>query len=188
MQVYLNPAGGASNILPVVFSSPTLHEAHSNSAHFGEFIHGLETMVHRLCQQLSKLLVVENFQATPTGDLADSSGMKAMMVVAVPTLHEDAAVAEAFGIHLSANVVQVDPFPNVSPGVLNSGVPVHVGEQSKAEAVLIVGRIGETVNQHTCGGRVERFAHAVVELIVHNRAPVFRFLVSNSLNVSSVDF
>lgn len=82
-----------------------LHEAHSNSAHFGEFIHCLETMVHRLCQQLSKLLVVENFQATPTGDLADSSGMKAMMVVAVPTLHEDAAVAEAFGIHLSANVV-----------------------------------------------------------------------------------
>lgn len=74
-------------------------------------------------------------------------------------------------------------FPNVSPGVLNSGVPVHVGEQPKAEAVLIVGRIGETVNQHTCGGRVERFAHAVVELIVHNRAPVFRFLVSNSLNV-----
>lgn len=87
-----------------------LHEAHSNSAHFGEFIHCLETMVHRLCQQLSKLLVVENLQAAPTGDLADSGGMEAMVVVAVPTLHEDAAVAEAFGIHFSANVVQVDPY------------------------------------------------------------------------------
>lgn len=74
-------------------------------------------------------------------------------------------------------------FPNVSPGVLNSGVPVNVGEQPKAEAVLIVGRIGETVNQHTCGGRVEGFAHTVVELIVHNRAPVLWFLISNSLNV-----
>lgn len=74
-------------------------------------------------------------------------------------------------------------FPDVSPGVLNGGVPVNVGEQPKAEAVLIVGRIGETVNQHTCGGRVERFAHAVVELIVHNRAPVFWFFISNSLNV-----
>lgn len=50
MQVYFNPAGGASNILPVVFRSPALHEAHSNSAHFGEFIHCLEPMVHRLRQ------------------------------------------------------------------------------------------------------------------------------------------
>jgi hypothetical protein len=27
-----------------------LHEAHPNSAHFGEFIHGLEPVVHRLRQ------------------------------------------------------------------------------------------------------------------------------------------
>lgn len=85
-----------------------LHEAHSNSAHFGEFVHCLETMVHRLCQELSKLLVVENFQAAPAGDLADSSGVEAVMVVAIPTLHEDAAVAEAFGVHLSSNVIEVD--------------------------------------------------------------------------------
>lgn len=103
-----------------------LHEAHSNSAHFGEFIHCLETMVHRLCQQLSKLLVVENFQATPTGDLADSRGMKTMMVVAVPTLHEDAAVAEAFGIHLSANVVQVDPCDRTRR-VSRGNVALHTG-------------------------------------------------------------
>lgn len=65
-------------------------------------------MVHRLCQYLSKLLVVENFHATPTGDLADSGGMKPMMVVAVPTLHKDAAVTQAFDIHFSSNIVQVD--------------------------------------------------------------------------------
>lgn len=34
--------------------------------------------------------------------------MKAVVVVAVPALHEDAAVTEAFRIHLSSNVVKVD--------------------------------------------------------------------------------
>ena len=82
-----------------------LHETHSNSAHFGEFIHDLKTMVHRLCQYLSKLLVVENFQA---GDLADSGGMKPINVVSVPTLHKDAAVTQALSIHFSSNIVQVD--------------------------------------------------------------------------------
>lgn len=185
MQMYLNPAGGASNILPVVLGAPALHEAHSNSAHFGEFVHGLKAMVHGLRQQLSKLLIVENFQAAPAGDLADSGRMEAVMVVAVPALHKDAAVAQALGIHFSSNVVQVDAFSDMSPGVFYCGVPVNVGEQPEAEAVLIVGRIGETVHQHTCGGGVERFAHAVVELIVHNRAPVFWFLIGNGLNVSA---
>lgn len=85
-----------------------LHEAHSNGAHFGEFIHRLEPVVHRLCQELGKLLVVEDFQAAPAGDLADSSRMEAMVVVAVPTLHEDAAVTEAFCIYLSSHVIKVD--------------------------------------------------------------------------------
>lgn len=74
-------------------------------------------------------------------------------------------------------------FSNMPPGVFNGGVPVNVGEQPEAEAVLIVGRIGETIHQDAGGGGVERFAHAVVELIVHNRAPVFWFLVSNSLHI-----
>lgn len=69
------------------------------------------------------------------------------------------------------------------PGVFNSGIPIDIGEQPKAETVLIVGRVGETVHQHTCGGGVERFAHAVIELIVDNRAPVFWFLISNCLNI-----
>lgn len=132
-------------------------------------------------------MVVEDFQAAPAGDLADRGGVEAMVVVAVPTLHEDAAVTEALCIHLSSDVIKVDSFPDVSPGVFNSGVPVNIGEQPKAESVLIVGRIGETIHQHAGGGGVERFAHTVVELIVHNRAPVFWFLVSNCLNISSVD-
>lgn len=69
------------------------------------------------------------------------------------------------------------------PSVFNSGIPIDVGEQPKAETVLVVGRIGEAIHQHARGGGVERFAHAVVELIVDNRAPVFRLLVSNRLDI-----
>lgn len=74
-------------------------------------------------------------------------------------------------------------FSNVPPGIFDSGIPVNVGKQPEAETVLIVGRIGETIHQHTCGGGVERFTHTVVELIVDNRAPVFGFLISNRLNI-----
>lgn len=69
------------------------------------------------------------------------------------------------------------------PGVFNSGIPVNIGEQPKAETVLIVGRIGETIHQHTRGGGMECLAHTVVELIVDNRAPVFWFLIGNYLNI-----
>lgn len=188
MQVDLNPAGGASNILAVVFCSPTLHKAHAYSTHFRELVDGLEAMVHGLCQQLSKLLVIKNFQTAPAWDLAHSSGMKSVMVVAVPALHKDATVAEALGIHLPSNIVKVDSFSNVPPRVFNSGIPINVGEQPKAETVLIVGRVGETVHQHTGGGGMERFSHAVIELIIDNRAPVFWLLIRNCLNISSVDF
>ena len=74
-------------------------------------------------------------------------------------------------------------FPDVPPGVFDGGIPVNIGEQPEAEAVLVVGRIGETIHQHTRGGGVERFAHTIVELVVDNRAPVFRFLISNCLNI-----
>lgn len=187
VQVYLNPAGGAGNILAMVFCSPALDEAHAYGTHFRQLVDRLEAMVHRLCQQLSKFLVIKNFQATPARDLAHSGGVKSVMVVAVPTLHKDAAVTEALGVHLPSDVVKVDSFSNMPPGVFNSGIPVNIGEQPKAETVLIVGRISETIHQHTRGGGMECLTHTVVELIVDNRAPVFWFLISNYMNISSVD-
>lgn len=66
-------------------------------------------MVDRLSQELRKFLIVENFEAAAAGNLADSGRMKAMMEVAVPALHKYAAVTEALGVHLTANVVQVNP-------------------------------------------------------------------------------
>lgn len=40
-------------------------------------------------------------------------------------------------------------FADVSAGVLDCRVAVDVGQQAEAEAVLVVGRVGEAVHQHT---------------------------------------
>lgn len=64
-------------------------------------------MVNRLGQKLSKLLVVENLEATSTGDLADSGGVEAVMVITVTALDKDAGVTEALCVHLSSHIVQV---------------------------------------------------------------------------------
>lgn len=53
-------------------------------------------------------------------------------------------------------------------GVLDGGVTVDVGEQAQAEAVLVVGRVGEAIHKHTGGGGMVGLSHAVVQLIVHN--------------------
>lgn len=45
--------------LPVL-GSPALHKAHADGAHPGELVHSLEALVYWLCEQRSKLLVVED--------------------------------------------------------------------------------------------------------------------------------
>lgn len=138
MQMHLDPAGGAGDILSVVLSSPALDEAHPNGAHLSELIDGLKAVVDRLSQELSKLLVVENLEATSAGDLADSGGMEAVVVITVTALDKNAGVTEALGVHLPSHVVQMHSFANVSASVLDCRVAVDVGQQSKAEAVLVV--------------------------------------------------
>lgn len=64
-------------------------------------------MVDRLSQKLSKLLVVENLETTSTGDLTNSSGVKAMVVITVPTLDKDTGVTEALCIDFPSYIVQV---------------------------------------------------------------------------------
>lgn len=64
-------------------------------------------MVDWLRQKLSKLLVVENLEATSTGDLADSSGVEAVVVITVTALDKNAGVTEALCVHLPSYIVQV---------------------------------------------------------------------------------
>ncbi len=65
-------------------------------------------MVDRLSEQLSEFLVVEDLEAAAAGDLADSCGVEAMMVVAVSTLDKNAGVTQTLCIHFSSNIIQVD--------------------------------------------------------------------------------
>ena len=175
-------------------------------------------MVDRLGQQLGELLVVEDLEAAAAGDLAHGGGVEAVVVVAVAALDEDAGVAEALGVHLSPDVVQVHTwsgaqgeatasttaahprgrrctrrvygagatFADVPAGVLDGGVAVDVGQQAEAEAVLVVRGVGEAVHQHAGGGGVVGLAHAVVELVVDDGAPVAGLLVLHRLYVWGV--
>lgn len=68
-------------------------------------------------------------------------------------------------------------------GVLDGGIAVDVGQQSEAEAVLVVGRVGEAVHQHAGRRGVVGLADAVVELVVDDGAPVARLFVLYRLHV-----
>lgn len=126
MQVNLDPAGCAGHILTVVLCSPALHKAHTDGTHLGELIDSLEAVVDGLGQKLGKLLVVENLQAAFAGDLTHGRRMEAMVIITITALDEDTAVAQTFCVHLPAHVIEMDTFPDVPPGVLNSGVAVDV--------------------------------------------------------------
>lgn len=64
-------------------------------------------MVHGLGEQLGEELVVEDLEAAAAGDLADRGGVKAVLIVAVPALNKDTAVAHTLGVHLAPDVVQM---------------------------------------------------------------------------------
>lgn len=61
-----------------------------------------------------------------------------MVVVAVSTLHKNTAVAEAFSVHFSTNIIEMNTFSNVPPCILNGGIPVNIGEQPQAKSVFVV--------------------------------------------------
>lgn len=134
----LNPAGGASDILAMIFCTPTLYKTHANGAHLSKLIDGFKAVVHRLGQKLSKLLVVKDLQAAATGDLANRRRVEAVVIVAVSTLHKDAAVTKALGIHFTSNIVKMDSFADMPPSVLNGGVAVNIGQEPKAKPVPVV--------------------------------------------------
>ena len=58
----LDPARSGRDRLAAVLGSPALDEAHPDRAHPRELVDRFEALVHRLGQQRSELLVVEDFQ------------------------------------------------------------------------------------------------------------------------------
>jgi len=74
-------------------------------------------------------------------------------------------------------------FANVAAGVFNGGVAIDVREQAQAEAVLVVGWVGESINQNAGGGSVVSLSHTIIQLIVHNRAPMTGLFILHWLHI-----
>lgn len=87
--------------------------------------------------------------------------MPAVTLIAIRTLHEDTRVGQTLGEYFAADVVQPDALADVSPGLLDHRIAIHVGQQAEAEA-LRVARIGKTVHGYARLRRVERLAHSRV--------------------------
>lgn len=125
MEMDLYPAWCAGDVLSMVLRPPALHKAHSNGAHLGQSVNSLETLVHTLCQQLGKVLIVEYFEGAAGGYLADRGWVEMMGKVAVSTLYKQRPLTEALGKHLTAHVEQMNPSPDVLTYILNGGVTIH---------------------------------------------------------------
>jgi len=87
--MYLNPTWSGGDLLASVLLSPSLDEAHSDSAHLGQLVDRLEASIDRLGQQSGELLVVEYLQVATRRDLANSGWMPSITLVAVWRLNKN---------------------------------------------------------------------------------------------------
>jgi len=72
--------------------------------------------------------------------------------------------------------------PDMSAGVLNCRVPVHIREQSKAESVVVVvWWVGETVYYDTVVLGVVHLPHPAIEFVVSDRRPKGWLLILHRL-------
>lgn len=92
---------------------------------------------------------------------ANGGRMPTITLIAVWTLHEDTRVGQTLGEHLTADIVQSDTFADVSPGLLDHRVAIHIGQQAEAEALRVTW-ISKTIHGYTRLRRVKRFAHSRV--------------------------
>lgn len=166
VQMNLNPAGRRCDILPMILSAPALHEAHPNRAHLRELIHSFEAMVHRLRQQLSEFLIVEDLQRAAGRNLTHGARMKAMMVIAVARLYENRRVAETLRIHLAAHIVEMHALADVPARILDRAVAIHIAQLAETEACRVVRWIRKAVDNHRCRCAVKDLAHATIQLVV----------------------
>jgi len=72
--------------------------------------------------------------------------------------------------------------PDMSPRVLNCGVPVHIREQTKAESVVVVvWWVGEAVHYDAVVLSMVHLAHPTVQLVVSDRRPKGWLLILHRL-------
>ncbi len=74
-------------------------------------------------------------------------------------------------------------FSDVASSVLNGRVAIDIRQQTKAETVTVIGGVGKAVHQYAGWGGLESLSHTIIQLIVHNGAPVFGFRICHRLNI-----
>lgn len=113
-------------------------------------------------------------------NLADGGRVPAISLVAIRTLHKDTRVAETFGKHFPAYVVQSNALSDVSPRLLHHLISVDVREKPQAEPFRIRG-IREPVHSYRRLRRVKSLSDTCIQLVVADRAPESRFMVHHRL-------
>jgi hypothetical protein len=160
----------------MVLGSPALGETDADQTVIGELVNRFVAEVDGLSEQIGKVVIVEDLDGVTGQYLEDGVVVEVVRHVAVATLHKDRTVGQALGVHLSAHVVQMHSFADVSSCVLDGRVAVHVAQQSETEAVRIVGRIGESVDDDAAALSVKRLADTDAELVIRHGTPMFRLL------------
>lgn len=164
--MYFDPTRCTCDVLAVVFSSPAFNKAHTNCAHFCELVDSFKALIHTLCQELGKFLVVEDFQAASRGNLAHCGRMKTVRVIAIATLDKNSTITQALSKNLSSNVKQVHSFSNVASDILNGGVSVDIGEQAQTKPVSIHAWVCISIHYHVRAGGMKSFTNSLVQFIV----------------------
>jgi hypothetical protein len=127
--------------------------------------------VGHLGQNLRKFLVVEEVEIATLRNLAHSGRMPALANVAVLRLHENTPLTQILYVHLSCNVGQPDPLPNVPAGLLDHVIAADIGEKAKTEAVVISG-IRSTINGEDATRAIKLLPHVISHLVVADLTPV----------------
>ena len=89
IEMDLHPARCRGNVLAMILSAPTFHEAEAHCAHLGELEDSLIAALHGVGELACKVPVVEDTETASWRYLAHCRQMKTVMLVAVATLNED---------------------------------------------------------------------------------------------------
>ena len=153
MEVHLDPARSACNVLAIVLCPPAFHKTNSNGAHLCKLKDGFKSLINTLSKQLGKVLITEDFQRAAWRDLTNSSRMKLMRVVTVSALDKEGSITKTLCKYLPTDIKEVDSLTNVTTNILNGCSMVDIREHTKAESIRIHARICVTINNNmsVCG-------------------------------------
>lgn len=162
VQVYLDPARCAGDVLSVIIGAPTLHETQPYRTHFRQLVHGLETVIHRLGEQTCELYVTEDSQSAAGRYLAHRRRVEAVVLVTIARLHENCRVRQALDVHFTVYVKKVHPLADVAASVLDRGVSIDVAQLTQTKSIAFVAGVRETVYDDRCGLGVKHFPDTTV--------------------------